>query len=236
MKYDRKGGLLVSDPPVRRSGAAFSVVALCIITLTALSGCKTDDIPTLQQSYLDEMIRVDGGLKVRLSVARHNAMGSVLVVENNSNVPVSLSEKDITMKIGDAVASHPVVNYSGYMYRRLRTAKKTCDSSTSFIDCRRIVTEYFMPFLAAKAFKFGKIKPNETRKGVIAFDLLDPFAGTKEAKRIARVLDRTEGRVTVSLIVQPKTKSACVPFQFSLFAEGVRDPSERALGMLQFSL
>ena len=235
MKGDRKGGSPVSDPPVRRAGAAFPVVALCISILAVLPGCKTDDIPTLQQSYLDEMIREDGGLKVRLSVARHNAMGSVLVVENNSNVPVSLSEKDITMKIGDAVVSHPVVNYPGYMYRRLRTAKKTCDSSTSFIDCRRIVTEYFMPFLAAKAFKFGKIRPNETRSGVIAFDLLDPFARTKKANRIARVLDQTEGRVMVSLIVQPKTKSACVPFQFSLFAEGVREPSERALGLLRFS-
>jgi hypothetical protein len=151
---------LVSDPPVRRSGAAFSVVALCIITLTALSGCKTDDIPTLQQTYLDEMIRVDGGLKVRLSVARHNAMGSVLVVENNLNVPVSLSEKDITMKIGDAVASHPVVNYSGYV----STAENREKNMRQLHVLYRLSPDRYRIFHAVSGRQGVQIRQNQTER------------------------------------------------------------------------
>jgi hypothetical protein len=208
-------------------------VWLAIVPI-ALCFCKPENISVPKPSYLAEVTRRDGGLTLRLRVAQNNAMASVLILENRSSVPVTLYRKNLSLAIGDLAVAHPVGDYSRYVYKRLRTAKKVCDKKENLLDCRQTITEYFMPYISAHPFRFGTIKPNETREGVIAFDLLDPFSILKKNARLKRALKKAPEKIAVTITIKPTSRVGPAPFRFLIFAEPVQDTAEKAFGLLRF--
>lgn len=197
--------------------------------------CRMENYSLPPLSYLNEAERRDGGLTVRLSMARSNALATRLVVVNNSSVPVSLSKEDITLQISDNAAVYPVEDYGEYVYHRLRKAKHICDNRDDLTECRQAITEYFMPYLRAQPFSFGPVKAGETREGVIAFNMLDPYDNSTKAKRLRKSLDTVMRNVRVTVTIKPKSNGVHLPFAFPFIAEVVREPSERAFGVLRFS-
>lgn len=211
-----------------RHGWCWSAAAILFLS------CKPEYSSASGPVFLPEEVRRDGALTVRLSLAQNNAMASRLVVENLSGVPVTLSKKNVTLRIGDLGSAHPVANYGDYVYKRLRTAKRACESERDLSGCRQKITEYFLPYFSALPFRFGSIKPGEICEGAIAFDVLDPYNRSKKAKRLRSTLDTLMARLPITISVTMTSQGISLPFTFSYSAEAVHDSVEKAFGVLRF--
>jgi hypothetical protein len=225
------------DAPVRHP---LRVIAsawpwVCAVIALPFIHCKTEYSGTPGPVYLGEQVRSDGGLTLHLALAKNNAMATRLVVENKSPVPVRISKNSVSLRIGRFAVAHPVGEYGEYVYKRLRSAKRACEGAGDMAGCRQSITEYFMPFLSARPFTFGTIKPGESRDGAIAFDLLDPFTRHKKARRLRRALDTVQSGIPVEVSITLTSAGAGLPFTFTYTADVVRDSIERAFGVLRFS-
>jgi hypothetical protein len=111
---------------------------------------------------------------------------------------------------------------------RYNEAKKECARSKRCDHCAGAMETFFRPFLKAKPFKFGIVKPNEVREGYIAFNLPDPFNKSPEARRLADSLKSMthllSGQVDITVSALSKNRQFIFPVNVTTFPDARQNP------------
>jgi len=217
---------------IKRGGLA----GIVMIMLVHIHCTPKSLISPEHQTYLTEETKYALNCTVNLKPARNNGMGSILSIQNkNANSRITITPDMVTLTIADTLTIPAVNRFSDFIYHRMKTANKACDSNPDYLACRNAVTDYFAPFLQIKGFKFGSISPQTSQTGAIAFDLLDPTNTSAKAKQISHFLKANEaGTFPVVVRITIKARKTVETVLFPLQAEIVQDRYCRVTGFLRF--
>jgi hypothetical protein len=206
-----------------------------LIATMSLINCGRNTLMPSQQLYLPETVIMDREVAVSCMMAKHNGAGTWLTVENHGIKTITIAPSMVVLNINDSLSTNATGNFSDYMYFRLRSAKKACEKNPEYGECRQAITRYFMPMLKKPPFPFGTVPPGGRIEGALAFQFLDPFNKSPEARRLTRSLkgnpEEIESVLTVTVEINGDTSRN---FRFPLYARVYSLEREKALGLLYF--
>ena len=163
--------------------------------------------------------RRSNGIIVTLNLAKTNVMKNQLSIINNGNDLVTVSSQDIILRAHDSLFFlNAVADFGKYVTMRQAEANKTCLESNVPATCSDSINKYFKGVLNSQVFTFAPIMPGEKRKGMIAFNLPDPFNDSPEAKRISKIL-KSKSDVDGEVIVYVHKGSEKIDFSFPIIID-----------------
>ena len=203
---------------------------MTIICGLLLQSCKKDKFVVVISTGKTTSIAIEN-VNVRIQFARNNLMENNLIVNNRSKDIISIEPADVVLKIdNEKYVLTAIKDFKQYVTMRYAAAKDQCRQSEYPYPCVDAIESFFTPFLHAKAFTFGPIKPGEKRSGLIAFNLPDPFNLSDEAEELADTL-RTkfkllDGKIVVHASKRSQNLEFLFPVNVTTFADEKYFPLE----------
>ncbi len=195
----------------------FKVIMFAAAALLFVS-CAPQIFAFMNSTRITE--RRSNGIIVTLNLAKTNVMKNQLSIINNGNDLVTVSSQDIILRAHDSLFFlNAVADFGKYVTMRQAEANKTCLESTVPATCSDSIDKYFKGVLNSQVFTFAPIMPGEKRRGMIAFNLPDPFNDSPEAKRISEILKSKSNVMDGEIIIYVHKGSEKIDFSFPIIID-----------------